>query len=131
MNNTVITEGDISISDQQADELRELGNIGAAHAATTLSTILNTMINIRFSPDHHCESWNLNNYLDDVISALVVFRIQGEMGGEGYIIIHIPKPSIIRLTNIMLGKTDFDREIDEMDRSALNEIREHHDILIP
>ena len=34
----------VELSDDQKDALRELGNIGASHAATTLSTMLNTPI---------------------------------------------------------------------------------------
>lgn len=118
----VVTDGDLVISEQQADELRELGNIGAAHAATTLSTILSTMIQIRVPEIILVNLANLRNYLDDVMAALTVFQIQGQIKGEGYLILHIPEDSIIRLTNIMIGTTELNREIDDMDRSAINEI---------
>ncbi|HPP77496.1 ATP-binding protein [Methanospirillum sp.] len=118
----VVTDGDLVISEQQADELRELGNIGAAHAATTLSTILSTMIQIRVPEIILVNLANLRNYLDDVMAALAVFQIQGQIKGEGYLILHIPEDSIIRLTNIMIGTTELNREIDDMDRSAINEI---------
>lgn len=65
---------------------------------------------------------NLRNYLDDVMAAMTVFQIQGQIKGEGYLILHIPEDSIIRLTNIMIGTTELNREIDDMDRSAINEI---------
>jgi len=118
----VIADGDLAISEQQADELRELGNIGAAHAATTLSTILSTMIQIRVPEIILVNLANLRNYLDDVMAAMTVFQIQGQIKGEGYLILHIPEDSIIRLTNIMIGTTELNREIDDMDRSAINEI---------
>ncbi len=118
----VIADGDLVISELQADELRELGNIGAAHAATTLSTILNTMIQIRVPEIILVNLANLRNYLDDVMAALTVFQIQGQIKGEGYLILHIPQDSIIRLTNIMIGTTEQSREINDMDRSAINEI---------
>ncbi|MDX8550662.1 Hpt domain-containing protein [Methanospirillum purgamenti] len=118
----VVTDGDLVISEQQADELRELGNIGAAHAATTLSTILSTMIQIRVPEIILVNLANLRNYLDDVRAALTVFQIQGQISGEGYLILHIPEDSIIRLTNIMIGTTELNREIDDMDKSAINEI---------
>ena len=118
----VITDGDLVINESQADELRELGNIGAAHAATTLSTILNTLIQIRVPEIILVGLENLRNYLDDAMAAIVVFKIQGQVKGEGYVILHIPQDSIIRLTNIMIGTEDINREINEMDKSALNEI---------
>ncbi|HWQ68052.1 MAG TPA: chemotaxis protein CheW [Methanospirillum sp.] len=122
MKNNVIADSEKIITDQQADEMRELGNIGAAHAATTLSTMLSTMINIRVPEIVIVQLGNLRFYLDDSLAAMVVFQIQGQMAGEGYMILHIPKDSIIRLTNIMLGQTNMNREIDDMDRSALNEV---------
>jgi chemotaxis protein CheY-P-specific phosphatase CheC len=118
----VITDGGLVINENQADELRELGNIGGAHAATTLSTILNTLIQIRVPEIILVDLENLRNYLDDVLAAIVVFQIQGQVKGEGYVILHIPGDSIIRLTNIMIGTDNVNREINEMDRSALNEI---------
>jgi len=122
MKNNVISDVEHLITDMQADELRELGNIGASHAATTLSTILNTLISIHVPEIILVQLQNLRYYLDDVAAAMVVFQIQGQLAGNGYIIIHIPKESIIRLTSIMLGQNVSEREIDDMDKSALNEI---------
>jgi two-component system, chemotaxis family, sensor kinase CheA len=122
MKNNVITDGEHLITELQADELRELGNIGAAHAATTLSTILNTLISIHVPDIVLVQLQNLRYYLDDVEAAMIVFQIQGQLIGNGYIIIHIPKESIIRLTSIMLGQNVSEREIDEMDKSALHEV---------
>ncbi|PKL59420.1 MAG: chemotaxis protein CheC [Methanomicrobiales archaeon HGW-Methanomicrobiales-4] len=110
------------ITDLHADYLRELGNIGASHAATTLSTILSTMISINVPEIIVVQLQNLENYIDDIPAAIVMFQIQGQVAGGGYMVLHIPKDSIIRLTNIMLGKATADREIDDMDKSALNEI---------
>jgi two-component system chemotaxis sensor kinase CheA len=122
MSNNVISDGEETITDLQADELRELGNIGASHAATTLSTMLNTMISITIPEIVVVQLQNLRYYLDESTAAMVVFQIQGQVSGGGYMVLHIPRDSIIRLTNIMLGKTRMDREIDDMDKSALNEI---------
>lgn len=122
MKNNVIADGEHLITEMQADELRELGNIGASHAATTLSTILNTLISIHVPDIILVQLQNLRYYLDDTEAAMVVFQIQGQLAGNGFIIIHIPKESIIRLTSIMLGQSVSDREIDDMDKSALNEI---------
>ena len=122
MKNNVIADGEDMITDLQADELRELGNIGASHAATTLSTMLSTMISIRVPEIVVVQLQNLRYYLDESTAAMVVFQIQGQVAGGGYLVLHIPKDSIMRLTNIMLGQTSLDREIDDMDKSALNEM---------
>ena len=65
---------------------------------------------------------NLQNYLDDSIASMVVFQVRGQVSGNGSIILHVPKKSIIRLSSIMLAAPDEDREISEMDMSMLHEI---------
>ena len=64
----------------------------------------------------------LGEYVGDESAALVVFELQGEIQHGGYIIFYITKESAIRLTNTMLGMTDMDRELNEMDQSALLEV---------
>ena len=112
----------VELDDDQKDALRELGNIGASHAATTLSTILGTMISIKVPEIIVVQLNNLGSYIDDAVAAMVVFQIQGQVAGGGFIVLHIPRDSITKLTNIMLGQTTMDREIDDMDKSALHEV---------
>ena len=123
MKNNIIVDGiEELITEQHADYLRELGNIGASHAATTLSTILGTMISIKVPEIIVVQLNNLGSYIDDAVAAMVVFQIQGQVAGGGFIVLHIPRDSITKLTNIMLGQTTMDREIDDMDKSALHEV---------
>ncbi len=122
MEQNVTTDDDFNITDLQADELCELGNIGTAHAATTLSTMLSTYINICVPNIVLVNLGNLQQHLDDVTSVIVLFKIQGQVTNDGYLFVHLPTESTIRMTNIMLGKTDIDRELDEMDLSAVTEI---------
>jgi len=110
------------LNSQQSDALRELGNIGAAHAATTLSTMLMTNIEMEVPEIHVVDIGKIHEHVSDEPAALVVFQITGEVSGGGYVLLHIPKNSVIRLTNAMLGMTDLDRELTEMDQSALLEI---------
>jgi chemotaxis protein CheC len=112
----------MQLSANQRDALREMGNIGAAHAATTLSTMLMTPIEINVPEIHIVDISQVHEYLGDEISALVLFQIQGEVTPGGYIVLHIPKDSVQRLTNLMLGMTEENREFSEMDESAILEI---------
>jgi chemotaxis protein CheC len=64
----------------------------------------------------------LASYIGDESAAMVVFELQGEIPHGGYIIFYITKESAMRLTNTMLGMTDTDRELNEMDQSALLEV---------
>ncbi len=110
------------ITPVQADALRELGNIGAAHAATTLSTMLNSHIEMEVPEIHIIDIGKIHDYVGDDLAALVLFQIQGEVSGGGYLLLYVPKTSVIRLTNAMLGMTDLDRDLTEMDESAILEI---------
>ncbi len=110
------------LNSQQSDALRELGNIGAAHAATTLSTMLMTNIEMEVPEIYVIDIGKIHEHVSDEPAALVVFQITGEVSGGGYVLLHIPKNSVIRLTNAMLGMTDLERELTEMDQSALLEI---------
>jgi len=106
----------------QMDVLAEFGNIGAAHAATTLSQMLMSPIEMKVPEVQAVDIARLHHYISNEISAVVVFQIQGEVADGGYIVVSMPRETIIQLTNQMLGTTDTDREISEMDQSAAIEI---------
>ena len=106
----------------QADALRELGNIGAAHAATSLSQMLMSPIDMTVPEVQVVDIADMHKYIGNEIAAIVVFQIQGEVADGGYIVVSMPQETVIRLTNLMLGTTGLDREINEMDQSAAIEI---------
>lgn len=110
------------LNSHQRDALRELGNIGAAHAATTLSTMLMSNIEMEVPEISVVDIAKIHEHVGDELSALVIFQITGEVSGGGYLLLHIPKNSVIRLTNAMLGMTEMERDLTEMDQSALLEI---------
>ena len=112
----------MKLSVVQTDAIQELGNIGAAHAATTLSQMLSSTVSMSVPAIKAVDLAELGNYIGDESAAMVVFELQGEIQHGGYIIFYITKESAIRLTNTMLGMTDPDRELNEMDRSALVEV---------
>lgn len=111
-----------TLTSQQRDALRELGNIGAAHAATTLSTMLMSNIEMEVPEISVVDIAHIHEHVGDELSALVIFQITGEVSGGGYVLLHIPKNSVVRLTNAMLGMTEMERDLTEMDESALLEI---------
>jgi chemotaxis protein CheC len=106
----------------QVDALQELGNIGAAHAATTLSTMLSATIEMNVPEISVIDIADIHKYVGDEIAALVLFQVMGEVSSGGYLLLYIPKESVIRLTNVMLGMENIDREMNEMDESALLEV---------
>ena len=112
----------MKLSTVQADAMQELGNIGAAHAATTLSQMLGSTVQMSVPGIKAVDIAELGNYMGEESAAMVAFELQGEIQHGGYIIFYITRESAIRLTNTMLGLTDMNRPMNEMDESALIEV---------
>ena len=112
----------MTLNEQQLDALKELGNIGASHAATSLSQMLMSEVHMTVPEVNIVDISDISEYFGDEVCALVVFEIQGELLPGGYVLLHLPQKSAIQLTNTMLGMTDTDREFNEMDESAMLEV---------
>jgi chemotaxis protein CheC len=112
----------MKLSAVQADAIQELGNIGAAHAATTLSQMLGSTVQMSVPGIKAVDIAELGNYMGEESAAMIAFELQGEIPHGGYIIFYITRESAIRLTNTMLGLTDMNRPMNEMDESALLEV---------
>lgn len=112
----------MKLSAVQADAIQELGNIGAAHAATTLSIMLGSTIEMSVPSIKVVDLSQLGEYMGEESAAMVAFELQGEIPHGGYILFYITRESAVRLTNTMLGLTETNRSLDEMDQSALLEV---------
>ena len=112
----------MKLSAVQADAIQELGNIGAAHAATTLSQMLGSTVQMSVPGIKAVDIADLGSYMGEESAAMVVFELQGEIQHGGFVIFYITRESAIRLTNTMLGLTDMNRPMNEMDESALLEV---------
>jgi chemotaxis protein CheC len=64
----------------------------------------------------------LGQYMGEESAAMVVFELQGDIPHGGYILFYITQESAIRMTNTMLGMTEMNRPLNEMDQSALLEV---------
>ena len=106
----------------QADAVQELGNIGAAHAATTLSQMLGSTIEMSVPAIKVIDLSQLGQYMGEESAAMVMFELQGDISHGGYILFYITQESAIRMTNTMLGMTEMNRPLNEMDQSALLEV---------
>ncbi len=113
----------VELDDDQKDALRELGNIGASHAATTLSTMLNTPIMLNVPEIMITNFEEINRMISQENSAMGIFTMEGQMAKAGYVILHVPRESVVLMTSIMLGMpVEPERELNEMDESAITEI---------
>jgi chemotaxis protein CheC len=112
----------MKLSTVQADAIQELGNIGAAHAATTLSQMLGSTIEMSVPAIKVVDLAKLGNYMGEESAAMVAFELQGDIPHGGYILFYITRESAVRMTNTMLGSTEMNRPLSEMDESALLEV---------
>jgi chemotaxis protein CheC len=112
----------MKLSTIQSDAIQELGNIGAAHAATTLSQMLGSTIEMSVPAVTVVDLSHLADYMGEESAAMVAFELQGDIAHGGYILFYITRESAIRMTNTMLGLTETNRPLSEMDKSALLEV---------
>ncbi|MFA5269358.1 MAG: chemotaxis protein CheC [Methanoregula sp.] len=112
----------MKLSPIQADAIQELGNIGAAHAATTLSQMIGSTVEMSVPAIKTVDIAELGEYMGEESAAMVAFELQGDIPHGGFVIFYITRESAIRLTNTMLGLTEMDRPMNEMDESALLEV---------
>jgi chemotaxis protein CheC len=112
----------MKLSAVQADAIQELGNIGAAHAATTLSQMLGSSIEMSVPAVNVVDLAQLGQYMGEESAAMVAFELQGDIPHGGYILFYITRDSAVRMTNTILGLTEINRPLSEMDESALLEV---------
>lgn len=112
----------IKLTDEQLDALKEVGNIGAAHASAALEQLIGKNIYITVpSAAHPLPLEYIPRALgkkDDLI-VLLFFKIVGD--ADGSILIVFSKEQAMSISNILLGR-DVGQEMDEDNESALKEV---------
>ncbi len=108
----------------QLDALREVGNIGAGHAATALSELTGerTMINVPqviFIPVEEV-SQSLMGSSSDSFAVSVMLSVFGDITGR--ILMLFPRDCAINLVNMLLGGEDERAILAEMEQSSLKEV---------
>lgn len=113
------------ITDMHLDVLKEIGNIGAAHAATSLSQLLGRKI------DMHVPNVRLVSFDDmfemaggsEKIVAGIYLRIEGDLSGSMFFV--LPIESANHFIQRLIGDESFDfnqNPIPEMGVSAMQEL---------
>ncbi|OPX71991.1 MAG: flagellar motor switch protein [Methanoregulaceae archaeon PtaB.Bin108] len=106
----------------QMDAMQELTNIGASHAATTLSQMLACNIDISVPEVKIVDISDVGMILGDEVTTMVLFQLQGDIPAGGFLILHFSNESALRTASIMCGVSDEVRPLGEMDQSALLEV---------
>lgn len=118
------------IKSLQLDILKEIGNIGAGHAATALSSLLNTKIdmsvpNVKIMPFN--DMMELVGGAENVVAS-VYFRIEGEAPGSMYFVTSLEQAS--NIIKQLSNDPEFQIEDLEQNPIAASVLQEVGNILI-
>jgi chemotaxis protein CheC len=109
-----------NLSEIELDILNELGNIGAGHAATSLSMLFDREVDIAVPEIRVVEIKNIHDELNSDIAAGVLIALESpEENKSGYLYIMIPENSSKQIAASFFGSEELD---DEMYASTIMEI---------
>lgn len=117
------------ISDVQIDILKEVGNIGAGHAATALSTLLNKKIDMKV-PDVSIVSFDEMMEMaggSESVVASVFLRIEGDAPGSMFFI--LPLEQAEKFIRLLIGDQSFSFSNPVLNELALSAFQELGNIL--
>ena len=117
---------DQKLSHLEQDVLREIGNIGAGNATTSLSELINKRIYMEVPA---VQLVTINEMVDKIggpeeLIVTVMFKFQGEMTGTVFFVLTIEEANMMIEQMTGLGQADLFKDdiIDEMAASALKEL---------
>ncbi len=104
------------------DILKELGNIGAGNAATALASMISKKIDMKVPNVRIMEFKDVADILggEEILVVGIYFELMEDIVGN--MMFAVDLDSAINLTNILYGRKKEDKELDEMDISALSEV---------
>lgn len=111
------------MDEMQFDVLREIGNIGSGHAATALARMLNQKIDIKVPKAELCDFNRLPAIVGGEENIVVGILLTLTDDVEGMMMFIMEKESAYNLIRKLMGtEIDSEEELDEIQRSALQEI---------
>lgn len=111
-----------NLNSMQIDVLREIGNIGAGNAATALAKMISKKVDMDVPKVNILEFKAVPQLLggEERIVAGIYFKLEGDLSGS--IMFILDYESAKRLINLLFGQEVVGESIDEMGRSALQEV---------
>jgi chemotaxis protein CheC len=109
-------------SEDKADLLREVGNIGAGHAATALSTLLQDEVKISVTSARLCAFDDIPNAVGgaEFVTAGIFLRMMGDVRGNIMLLLSLPSAKL--LLRKLLPNSQDAVELTELEISALGEV---------
>jgi chemotaxis protein CheC len=103
-----------NLSEMELDVLKELGNIGAGHAATSLSKLLDKEINIAVPKVRIGEIKSISNeFICGIVAGVIIALQDFEENKSGYLYIMFPESSSKQIATELFGMEEFDEEMYE------------------
>ena len=104
------------------DVLKELGNIGAGNAATALASMISKKVDMNVPLVRLLEFTEVAEVLGGEENLVVGIYFELSEDIVGNMMYALDLDSAINLTNMLFARNKEDRELDEMDISALSEV---------
>jgi chemotaxis protein CheC len=118
-----VTEFQAQYTLDQIDALREIGNIGASHASTALTTLLNQDILVDVPECFICKTLEAPYILGDAEQTVVAVYLDAYGKGKGSMLLILTEDIAKKMTDMLLWRShDPSRPITEDDKEAISEI---------
>ncbi|SNR89353.1 chemotaxis protein CheC [Anaerovirgula multivorans] len=110
------------LNNMHLDVLREVGNIGAGNAATALAKMIDKKIDMEVPIVKILDYGDIANTLggEESVVAGIYFDVEGDITGNIMFLLDVNSSKT--LTGMLMGREDYSKDLDEMDRSALQEV---------
>lgn len=120
---------DFQITDMHLDVLKEIGNIGAAHAATSLSQLLNRKVDMHVPGVDLVtfdEMFELAGGADEIVAGIYL-RIEGDLSGSMFFMLSLKSAN--RFIRILTGDEAFDFNNPPFSEIGVSSVQELGNIL--
>ena len=121
--NGISNDNDIKLTEFQLDALREMGNIGTSHAATSLSQLVGSSINITVPAIKLEKIDQISSIISDEKVVGVLLEIRDGESTDGYLYTMFPEKSAFRIVDTLMGQPPgTTNSIGEVEQSAIMEV---------
>jgi chemotaxis protein CheC len=114
-----------TLSEPQFDALREFGNIGSAHAATSLSMMIGKDIEMRVPELEIMPLTAVSSFVDPDGPAVGLYfkLLDGDCRDNGHVFLIFPEDSALKMSDMLfMREVGTTRQITEEEQSALMEV---------
>jgi chemotaxis protein CheC len=117
------TDAKMSYTEDQIDALREIGNMGASHASTALTTMLHQDILVDVPECFICKTSEVPTALGNPEENVVAVYLGAEGKGKGSMMLVVSEPVAKMMTDMLFSNPhDPNRPLVDDDRDAISEI---------